>query len=134
MATFVFNKLIRDKLRVEYEKMNQKAKYRKLSDAEFAEALKQKLVEEASEIDASDRESVVNELADIYQVVEEMIKLYKISPEEVGKVKMAKFEKKGGFSEANFVETLELTDDDEWNEYYRKSPEVFKEIGKDEQS
>jgi predicted house-cleaning noncanonical NTP pyrophosphatase (MazG superfamily) len=132
MATFVFNKLIRDKLRAEYEKMNQKAVYRKLSKPEFAEALKQKLIEEANEIVATDKESVINELADIYQVVEEIIKLYEITPEEVGKVKLAKFEKKGGFSEANFVETLELTDNDEWNEYYRKSPEVFKEVGKNE--
>ena len=128
MATFIFNKLIRDKLKAEYEKMNQKAIYRELSKEEFAEALKQKLVEEAREIDARDKASVINELADIYQVVEEMTALYGISPEEVGKVKMAKYEKKGGFSERLFVERLELTDDDEWNEYYRKEPEVFKEV------
>ncbi len=132
MATFIFHKLVRDKLKAEYEKMNQKAVYSELSNEAFAEALKRKLIEEANEIDATDKESVINELADIYQVVEEMIKLYGISPEEVGKVKMAKFEKKGGFSERLFVEKLELTDDDEWNEYYRKEPEVFKEVNKDE--
>ena len=109
--------------------MNQKATYRQLNKETFAEALKSKLIEEANEIDATDKESVINELADIYQVVEEMIKLYEISPEEVGKVKVAKYDKKGGFEGANFVETLELSDNDEWNDYYRKSPEVFKELG-----
>ena len=128
MATFEFNKLIRDKLRIEYERMNQKATYRKLSSSEFFEALKQKLIEEVKEIQPTDRDSVVNELADVYQVIEEMIKAYDIAPEEIQEVKAAKLKKKGGFSEAIFVETLELSDEDEWNEYYRKEPDVFKEL------
>ncbi|MES2630415.1 MAG: nucleoside triphosphate pyrophosphohydrolase [Patescibacteria group bacterium] len=128
MATFVFNKLIRDKLRFEYEKLHQKATYRKLSNDELAGALKQKLIEEIKEIELSDRESVITELADVYQVVEEFLRIYDINPEEIRKVKAAKFEKKGGFSEGLFVETLQLTDDDEWNEYYRKQPDVFKEV------
>jgi len=128
VATFEFNKLIRDKLRIEYERMNQKATYRKLSSSEFFEALKQKLIEEVKEIQPTDRDSVVNELADVYQVIEEMIKVYDIAPEEIQKVKATKLKKKGGFSEALFVETLELSDEDEWNEYYRKEPDVFKEL------
>lgn len=128
MATFVFNKLIRDKLKNEYEKMGQVAHYKKLTKEEFAEALKRKLIEEASEIVPTDKESVLNELADIYQVVEDLIKLYDLNPQEIGEIKNAKFEKKGGFVGANFVETLTLDDNDEWNDYYRKSPDVFQEL------
>ncbi len=128
MATFLFNKLIRNNLRGEYEKMNQKATYRTLTPEEFKEALKQKLIEEVSEIDTSDKASVISELADAYQVIENIIEQYDIDPNEIEQVKTAKFQKKGGFSDAAFVETLELADDDEWNDYYRKSPDIFKEM------
>jgi predicted house-cleaning noncanonical NTP pyrophosphatase (MazG superfamily) len=130
MATFVFNKLIRDKLKSEYERLGQVASYKKLTKEEFAEALKRKLIEEANEIDPADKESVLNELADIYQVVEDLIKLYDLNPQDIGDIKNATFEKKGGFAGANFVETLTLDDNDEWNDYYRQSPEVFPEVGK----
>jgi predicted house-cleaning noncanonical NTP pyrophosphatase (MazG superfamily) len=128
MAKFLLDKLIRDKLRAEYKKLNQKAEYRRLSKDEYAEALKQKLLEEVNEIDLSDRQSIVEEVADAYQVLEDMLIANNIGLEEVEKVKHAKFEKKGGFTEATYIETLELTDDDEWNDYYRKHPELYKEI------
>jgi len=130
MATFILDKLIRDKLRAEYEKLNQKAEYRTLSKIELAEALKQKLIEEAKEIDIADRQSIVEEVADAYQVLEDMLAANDITLEEVQKVKLAKFEKKGGFTEATYIETLELSDDDEWNDYYRKHPDLYKEIKK----
>ncbi len=34
MPTFIFNKLIRDKLKTEYVKLDHKATYKKLSDSE----------------------------------------------------------------------------------------------------
>jgi len=129
MAKFILNKLIRDKLRGEYEKMNQKAEYRTLSKAEFAAALKQKLIEEANEIDVSDRQSIIGEVADVYQVLEDMLAANNISVEEVQNIKNAKFAKKGGFAEGTYIETLELSDNDDWNDYYRKHPDLYKEIG-----
>jgi len=128
MAKFILNKLIRDKLRGEYEKMNQKAKYRTLSQTEFAEALKQKLIEEANEINVSDRQSIIGEVADVYQVLEDMLAANNISVEEVQNTKNAKFAKKGGFAEGTYIETLELFDNDDWNDYYRKHPDLYKEI------
>jgi len=128
MAIFLLDKLIRDKLRAEYEKLHQKAKYRTLSKSEFVEALKQKLIEEANEIDITDRQSIIGEVADVYQVLEDMLAANDISLTEVQTVKQAKFEKKAGFANATYIETLELSDDDEWNEYYRKQPDLYKEI------
>ena len=128
MAKFILNKLIRDKLRGEYEKMNQKAEYRALSKAEFAAALKQKLIEEANEIDVSDRQSIIGEVADVYQVLEDILAANDISVEEVQNAKHAKYMKKGGFAEGTYIETLELSDNDDWNDYYRKHPDLYKEI------
>lgn len=129
MPKFVFNKLVRDKLRAEYEKMNQKAVYRELSSAEHTEQLKNKIIEETREISAgSSKDEIVGELADIQQVLDDIAQVHGISLESIQEAKLKKLAKKGGFSEATFVETLELTDDDEWVEYYRKSPDIFKEI------
>jgi len=128
MAKFLLDKLIRDKLRAEYTKLNQKAEYRSLSKDEHVKALKQKLLEEVNEIDLTDRQSIIGEVADVYQVLEDMLTANNISLEEVEKVKHAKFEKKGGFAEATYIDTLELTDGDEWNDYYRNHPELYKEI------
>jgi len=108
--------------------MNQKAEYRALSPTEFAAALKQKLIEEANEIDVSDRQSIIGEVADVYQVLEDMLAANNISVEEVQNTKNAKFAKKGGFAEGTYIETLELSDNDDWNDYYRKHPNLYKEI------
>jgi len=129
MATFIFNKLIRDKLKGEYVKLQQQAVYKELTESELLEALRQKIIEEANELPIKgSKEAVISELADIQQVIDDIALRSGITNEEVVSVKQMKFEKKGGFSEGLFVEKIILTDDDEWNDYYRKSPEKFEEI------
>lgn len=128
MPIFLFNKLVRDKLREEYEKLGQFARYVVLSEEEHSEALKQKIIEEANEIPVVGRDDIISELADIFQVLDDFAALNGISEAEIQEVKQAKFNKKGGFAQGVFVETLELKNDDEWVKYYRKSPDVFKEI------
>ena len=128
MPKFRLNKLVRDKLRDEYTALNQKASYRQLTTAEHGEALKSKIVEEVNEIslDASS-EAIASELADVQQVLKDLMDAYGILAEDVEALRKRKFDKKGGFAEATFVETLELESSDEWVEYYRKDPERFKE-------
>ena len=129
MPTFIFNKLIRDKLKAEYVKLDHKATYKKLSDTELFEALKQKIIEEAKEIpiDGS-KEEIIGELADVQQVLDDIAIRTGITIEEIMNAKQKKFEKKGGFSEGLFVEKVELHSDDEWVAYYRRSPEKYEEI------
>lgn len=129
MPTFIFNKLIRDKLKDDYEKMHQTAVYKKLTDDEYKKALKEKLLEETEElIRAVSVEDVAKELADIEQVLEDLRSTYSIAPGVIKEQKQAKYDKKGGFEKRLFVETLELKDSDEWVEYYRSQPDVFQEI------
>jgi len=129
MPTFIFNKLIRDKLKDEYVKLDHRATYIELSESELLEALKQKIIEEAKEIPADGlKEEIISELADIEQVIEDIAKRYGILDKEIVSAKQKKFEKKGGFAEGLFVERVELNDDDEWVEYYRKSPEKYREL------
>ena len=129
MPTFIFNKLIRDKLKVEYVKLDHKATYKKLSDNELFEALKQKIIEEAKEIPADgSKEEIASVLADVQQALDDLATRAGITTEEIMNAKQKKFEKKGGFSEGLFVEKVELHPDDEWVAYYRRSPEKYEEI------
>lgn len=126
MPKFLFNKLVRDKLRDEYTRINQTAQYRKLSKTEYIEALKQKIIEEANEIPVdSTVDEIVSEIGDVQQAIDDLKKLHGISDEQVAQVMRKKFERKGGFSEGTFVETLEIGDGDEWLEYYEARPDVF---------
>ncbi len=128
MPTFKLNKLIRDNLKDIYIDTNQKAKYRKLKSKEHKQELIRKIIEEASEINAdSSAIEITDEIADIRQVLDDLMSLCGITEEQVQMVQRNIFDKKGGFAQGTFVETLKLKDDDKWAEYYRKKPDVFPE-------
>ena len=128
MPTFHLNKLVRDKLREIYAGLNQKAKYKKLTSREHKGQLIRKITEEANEIDIdSSISEITDEIADLYQVLEDMMLLYGISEEQVKNSQRVSFDKKGGFIGGTYIETLELPDDDEWVSYYRKKPDIFPE-------
>lgn len=129
MPTFRFNKLIRDKLEEEYIRLHHVATYKKLNEDELLEALKQKIIEEANEIPVNgSREDVIGELADVAQVMEDIAIRFNVSADEINGAKQKKFDKKGGFHKGLFVEKVDVPEDDEWVEYYRKSPEKYEEI------
>lgn len=129
MPKFILNKLVRDKLPAEYERMGETAVYRDLSPREFLDALLQKLVEEVAELTRADSsEKIADEIGDIRQLLEDIVIAHSIDPARVKAIQAEKLEKKGGFADARFVETLELADEDEWVAYYRKFPDIFTEI------
>lgn len=110
-------------------KLDHKATYKTLTDAELFDALKQKAIEEVNEIPADgSKQDIAEELADVLQVLEDIARRAGISWVDITKAKEKKFDKKGGFSEGLFVEKVELNADDEWVAYYRKSPEKYKEM------
>jgi len=131
MPTFVFNKLVRDKLPLMYKDMNQKIISRILKGKALRVALKEKLIEEASEVPSlqTPHADVVAELADVEQLLDDLKNEYAVTNEEVSLVKNQKLAKKGGFGGGVFVESIELSDNDEWVEYYRKDPIKYPEVG-----
>jgi predicted house-cleaning noncanonical NTP pyrophosphatase (MazG superfamily) len=130
MPRFQFNKLVRDRLPDIYEELGQRITWRRLIGRELLKRLRDKLVEEAAEIpiESEDRETIIDELADVEQVTDDIKERLDISDEEVKLAKEKKFAKKGGFSEGIFVEVIELDDGDEWVEYYRREPKKYKEV------
>lgn len=113
-----------------YDELKEKIVSRQLTGRELRIALKEKLVEEAQEIPIADgsREDIIAELADVEQLMDDMKNEMAITDAEVSAAKVRKLDKKGGFSEGIFVETIELDDDDEWVEYYRNEPLKYPEI------
>ena len=128
MPKFELNKLVRDGLRVEYEQTNQNPVFRELSIDELKTQLARKIIEEANEIKVNSQpDEIIDEVADIRQILDDIMAIYTITEEQVKLAQQKKYDKKGGFANGVFVETLELSDDDPWTEYYRKNPDIFPE-------
>jgi len=134
MPTFIFNKLVRDKLRDEYTRMGQKAYYRILTKTELSVELTRKIIEEIKEIPADGTKAeMIAELADAKQAFDDLLTLHSISSADVATAQQEKLEKKGGFSGGTFVSSLELEEDDDWVAYYRGNPDVFTEVHEDKE-
>lgn len=129
MPEFKLNKLVRDKLPSDYERLGQEVKYKELTPDEYKAELINKIIEEANEIKAVNSiDEVKSEIADIYQALDDLIKLYDINADEISKAQQQKFDKKGGFANGIYVETIKLKSYDEWVDYYRSNPDVFPEV------
>jgi inosine triphosphate pyrophosphatase len=130
MPKYALRKLVRDKLPQAYIDLHQKAELRYLKDDEHWRALKAKIFEEANELPDSldDKETLKSEIADLLRVFKDAATLAGISMADIESIDADKTEKRGGFLEGAYVETLELQDDDKWNEYLRREPDRFPEL------
>lgn len=104
----IFNKLVRDKIPEIIAKQGKKVTFRVLQDDEKEQALKDKLIEEVQElINAETREQVIEEMADIQEVLIALRSKYKIRLVEVQTVGVNKHAKRGGFENGYFLESVE---------------------------
>ncbi|EKE07009.1 MAG: hypothetical protein ACD_18C00214G0002 [uncultured bacterium] len=96
-----YNKLIRDKVPENLDKKNVKYKIHIADEKEYEEKLREKLGEEVQEFL---KNSNVEELADILEVVYALCDFYKIDKEHLEKIRKEKFEKKGGLKNRIILE------------------------------
>ena len=109
MKRYNFNKLIRSNLPERMKKEGVYLSGRPLTDEEFAKELKNKLVEEAGEVqDTQSREDLLKELADVMEVIETITSLHGITKEEIEKERLLKYQINGHFLAANFVDYIEV--------------------------
>lgn len=105
----VYNKLVRDKIPEIIKKNGDSCVTKKLNQKEFrVEALK-KVVEEANELlGAKDSKiEMIEELADLQEIISTVMDAYKISSKEVSKEKASRKKQRGGFAKKIFlIETL----------------------------
>ena len=95
-------KLVRDKI----PEFATYASYRQLEPDEREDALKNKIVEEANEVKAApDDQKLLEELADVYTVLEAFLDFKNISKEDLLKQVEAKKAEKGGFTKFLLMNT-----------------------------
>lgn len=130
MLRFSFAKLIRDNILEEHQKAGHKIIYTLLTGNDLKEALRVKLHEEADEIPVREKvdNEIIEEIADVQQILDDLKALYGISDEQAQNVQQAKYDKKGGFQRGVYIDTVEVDEDDEWVLYYRNNPEKYPEI------
>ncbi|MCF7817472.1 MAG: nucleoside triphosphate pyrophosphohydrolase [Kiritimatiellales bacterium] len=93
-----FNKLVRDKIPEFIESFGELVEVKELEGAELLIALREKLVEEAFEVlDSADYRSLLEELADVVEIIDSILKLIDESDEELEHVRKEKRKKRGGF-------------------------------------
>lgn len=131
---FLLNKLVRDKAIGLFEKEGAvHVEWRALDDNEdFLGALGEKMVEELEEVfEAESREHLIEELADVEEVLLALKELAQVSQKEIDEVKAAKKAKKGGFSDRSYVQYVECkVGSDLCNKFLQdeeKYPEVTRE-------
>ena len=95
---FKQEKLWRDKAVDLLEKMGSKIHWEKLSEEQFAEQLRIKLLEEAEEVcSAKSTEELIEELADLLEVISSFCELHDVTLQDIVELQTKKRNERGGF-------------------------------------
>ena len=120
---YTYNKLVRDKIPENIDsEPGRKSKYRILDDKEYLTELNKKVIEEANEFI---EENSIEELGDLMEVINAIMKLKGYKMEEVYKIMKVKEEKKGAFYNKIYLEYVDeekrnLDEEKELNKEFRK--------------
>jgi len=99
-----YNKLVRDNIPDIIRAKGEVPVTKKLKPAEYKKALLKKLQEEAAEVaDAKTTLRLVDELADVEEVLAALRRAYNIERASVSAARRAKRKKRGGFSNRTFL-------------------------------
>ena len=121
---YTYNKLVRDKIPENIDsELGRKSEYRILDDKEYLSELNKKVLEEANEFI---EENSIEELGDLMEVINAIMKLKGYKMEEVHKVMKAKADKKGAFNDKIYLEYV-----DEQKRNVEEEKELNKEFRKD---
>ncbi|MBM18362.1 MAG: nucleotide pyrophosphohydrolase [Epsilonproteobacteria bacterium] len=130
MRKFKQDKLWRDKLvDIIEQKCGSKIHWRRLDGTEFDKELRIKLLEEVQEVTcAKDKTELVNELANVYEVIDTLANVNNISKEEIFVMQREKRKERGGFVERKFVEVAEHPIGSFGEKYCLADPKKYPEI------
>lgn len=123
------NKLCRDKIIARMEQFGSIVHWKKLDDVEFLEQLKIKLVEEVHEVcNAKTQEALLEELADVLEVVASLCDVHKFTLEDIINVQNRKRDERGGYNEQKFITIAEHPINSYFEKYCLADPEKYPEI------
>lgn len=100
---YYHRKLVRDKIPDLIKAHGDELETTVLDKAQFEKELKKKLVEESKELIEAKKEDLINELADVLELVKSLATHYKIPFEDLEKFQMEKRKKRGGFGKRIYL-------------------------------
>lgn len=101
------NKLIRDRIPEIIAKDGNTADIIILSEESFKQAIKEKLIEEATEVlNADNRDEVLSELADLQEVMDTIKQMYNINTLEVNTIQAVKALQRGKFEKRLYLKSV----------------------------
>lgn len=103
MKKVFHQKLVRDKIPPIIKAAGRTCEVRVMEKGDFAKALKEKLIEEGKELQAVKEKDLVEEMADVLEVLYSLAKLYKIDFKLVEAKRAQKQKKRGGFKKRLFL-------------------------------
>jgi predicted house-cleaning noncanonical NTP pyrophosphatase (MazG superfamily) len=129
MRRFHFAKLVRDKIVKGSLESGNNPVYRTLSDPEFLEELKKKLLEEALEVPQTQNpHELAKELADVQEVIDHLLKVLCLSKFQLKQLQRAKNRARGSFHKRQYIDYVDTRDDSRWIDYYLANPDKYPEI------
>lgn len=128
MSRFKVSKLVRDSILDSMREGGENLEYRILSEKEYVIELKLKLLEEAEEIINSKDTDITSEIADITEVIDNLIQAIKTDKNKIRKIQKEKNEKFGSFSKKIYIDFVDIPDDSKWFDYYKSNPKKYPEI------
>lgn len=105
-----YQKLVRNKIPQIINSNHQKCQVQKLSNSEYKKALKHKLIEESEEVLTANKNDLAEEIADIYEVIDTLIKVNKLNKKDIFKIQEQKRKLKGKFDKNCFLISVESID------------------------
>ena len=120
---YTYNKLVRDKIPEEIDNQpGRKSTYRILDDNEYLTELNKKILEEANEFI---EENSIEELGDLTEVLNAIMKLKNFTTEDVDNIMKAKSNKRGAFNNKIYLEYVDeearnIEEEKELNKKFRK--------------
>lgn len=94
-----YHKLVRDRIPEIIRQSGIECETAVLSDAEYCQALRQKLIEEAAEVAEASAEDLIAELADLYEVIDALMACCDISGDRILDAQAKRRETRGGFAQ-----------------------------------
>ncbi len=130
MATFAFEKLVRDKTEQRMQDPEVTLFKKQLSELEYKKELCKKLQEEVEEVvESNNKEELFNELADVLEVIHAFAKLNGQSIQDVEKVRKQRFDLRGGFYNRVYITTMKAPKNHKYSDYCRRAPKKYPQIG-----
>jgi len=98
-----YNKLVRDRIPEIIQAAGGQCEVKAISEEEYLQALRRKLIEEAQEVATASSSDLILELADLFEVLDALLAAHNIQRSAVIETQEARRLERGGFQERVFL-------------------------------